>query len=297
MFRYIDTPFIGYNQYRPIISYRPRYVRRSNSNYEFYNFLQQMNTIEQMERIAEKNALYNLYLLDQAYRKSNHKAQGSQEEEKPNTIEDSDNQAAKENKEEKQEINTSNQKKNIRPQHIYYSEIRSKYCDGKSFEEKREVIEDQEGFIHHKQIRKIGDRWYEQEKITNQSGEMSSEERWHNISEEEIAQFKEEWYSQSGFVDNSKHQEALTSKDNNNTNEQDVINIKDESSPGHLKEEESPIPENNNDVKDSEKQENENISNESIDNSKETQTEFDNSTSNDTEPNSIPNNQNTDKIE
>ena len=265
MFRYIDTPFIGYHQYRPIISYRPRYVRRPNPNYGFYNFLQQMNTIEQMERIAEKNALYNLYLLDQAYRKSNHKAQESKEEEKQNAIEDSDKQVPIENKEEKQEINTPSQKKNIRPQQIYYSEIRSKYCDGKSFEEKREVIEDQEGLIHHKQIRKIGDRWYEQEKITNQSGEMSSEERWHNVSEEEIAQFKEEWYSQSGFADNSKHQEALTSKDNNNTNEQDAINSKDESSPDQLKQEESPIPENIDDIKYSEKQENENISNESID--------------------------------
>lgn len=69
--------------------------------------------------------------------------------------------------------------------------------DGKNFvEEEREKLTQPDGKVHFATKRRLGERWYESESITNENGETSCKETWHNVPEDEIDQFKLDWSQQ-----------------------------------------------------------------------------------------------------
>ena len=77
-------------------------------------------------------------------------------------------------------------------QSLFY-ESRSTF-DGKNYvEEHRERVTDPEGKVHQTTRRRLGDRWYEAESITDNEGKTSTKETWHNVPEDQIEKFKSEW--------------------------------------------------------------------------------------------------------
>ena len=77
----------------------------------------------------------------------------------------------------------------------YFFESRSSF-NGKDYvEEHRERVTDEDGGVHIKTRRRLGDRWYEQETHTDNEGKVSSKETWQNVPSEEIVSFKSEWSS------------------------------------------------------------------------------------------------------
>ena len=81
----------------------------------------------------------------------------------------------------------------------YFFESRSSF-NGKDYvEEHRERVTDEDGGVHIKTRRRLGDRWYEQETHTDNEGKVSSKETWHNVSADAIESFKSEWSSKHGL--------------------------------------------------------------------------------------------------
>ena len=81
----------------------------------------------------------------------------------------------------------------------YFFESRSSF-NGKDYvEEHRERVTDEDGGVHIKTRRRLGDRWYEQETHTDKEGKMSSKETWHNVPSDSIESFKSEWSSKQGL--------------------------------------------------------------------------------------------------
>ena len=60
-------------------------------------------------------------------------------------------------------------------------------------EEHRERVMGRDGSVHTVTRRQIGDRWYVHESHSTKDGESSSKETWHNVPEEAIESFKQEW--------------------------------------------------------------------------------------------------------
>ena len=66
--------------------------------------------------------------------------------------------------------------------------------NGKDYvEEHREKITDSNGNVHLITKRRLGDRWYESESKSDESGKITSKEIWHNVPDDAIEQFKLEW--------------------------------------------------------------------------------------------------------
>jgi hypothetical protein len=66
--------------------------------------------------------------------------------------------------------------------------------DGQNYiEEHRERVTGHDGEIRTVVRRRLGDRWYESETHRDKDGKETERETWHNIADDEIDGFKEEW--------------------------------------------------------------------------------------------------------
>jgi hypothetical protein len=73
--------------------------------------------------------------------------------------------------------------------------------DGKNYvEEHRERVRGHDGEVRTVVRRRLGDRWYENETHRDKDGKETERETWHNVADDEIEGFKEEW--------SEKHQKA-----------------------------------------------------------------------------------------
>ncbi|OHT06716.1 cysteine protease [Tritrichomonas foetus] len=82
------------------------------------------------------------------------------------------------------------------PYQSMFYESHSSY-NGKNYvEEHRERVQDSDGNLHVTTRRRLGDRWYESKSITDGEGKTSTKETWHNVPEDQIDQFKQEWADQ-----------------------------------------------------------------------------------------------------
>jgi hypothetical protein len=77
----------------------------------------------------------------------------------------------------------------------YRFESRSTYNGGDYVEERREKFVGDDGGVHVRSRRRLGDRWYEVESHTNSEGKTTEREAWHNVGDDQIASFKDEWES------------------------------------------------------------------------------------------------------
>jgi hypothetical protein len=69
--------------------------------------------------------------------------------------------------------------------------------DGQNYvEEHRERITDTDGENCTVIRRRLGDRWYENEIHTDKEGKRTERETWHNVADDEIGNFKQEWTQQ-----------------------------------------------------------------------------------------------------
>jgi hypothetical protein len=75
----------------------------------------------------------------------------------------------------------------------YRFESSSTY-NGKDYvEEHRERLVGDDGAVHERSRRRLGDRWYECENHTDTEGKGTQRETWHNVGDDEIESFKKEW--------------------------------------------------------------------------------------------------------
>lgn len=98
---------------------------------------------------------------------------------------------------------------------LYYFESHSRFDGDKIIEEEKTQKIDSEGKVHKTLKRKIGDQWYETEEIKEkEEGKVVVKESWHNVSEDEVEKFKEEWISKSGSMLKLKQNEGLKTEEN-----------------------------------------------------------------------------------
>ena len=99
----------------------------------------------------------------------------------------------------KEEDSDEKEEKKPKRQLPYYFYQSSSYSNGNDFvEEHREKKTDKDGKVHTITRRRLGDRWYESESITDENGKESTKETWHNVPEDKIESFKEEWCKKHG---------------------------------------------------------------------------------------------------
>ena len=60
-------------------------------------------------------------------------------------------------------------------------------------EEHRQCVTKSDGSVHVLTRRRLGDRWYENETHTDKDGKRTSKDTWHNVADDQIDSFKQEW--------------------------------------------------------------------------------------------------------
>jgi hypothetical protein len=75
----------------------------------------------------------------------------------------------------------------------YHFQSRATYNGRDYVEEHRERFTGEDGGIHVRTRRRLGDRWYEIEDHTDADGKKSQRETWHNVGDDQIESFKQEW--------------------------------------------------------------------------------------------------------
>ena len=88
-------------------------------------------------------------------------------------------------------------KAKVAPRQSYFYQSRSTYNGRDYVEEHRERVTDADG-EHTTLRRRLGDRWYETETHTDKDGKSTSKETWHNVPEDGIEEFKQEWEEKHG---------------------------------------------------------------------------------------------------
>jgi hypothetical protein len=75
----------------------------------------------------------------------------------------------------------------------YRFQSRATYNGRDYVEEHRERFTGEDGGVHVRTRRRLGDRWYELEDHTDADGKTSQRETWHNVGDDQIEAFKQEW--------------------------------------------------------------------------------------------------------
>ena len=205
MFGLYNIPRTNYGYY-----YQPRIYRRRYFPIE-YTLLKAMREAEEYDRL--KNIIYQK--IEEEYEQSNHKEKEeinkeNKEEHKEEYKEENKEEHKEENKEDKEDKEVKKEGK-VSP--FYYFESKRRFDGQQICEEIREKTIDSEGQIHQKLKRRLGDQWYETEGIEYECGKKSYKETWHNVSEEEVEQFKHEWISKIGYEDKTETSETPITQD------------------------------------------------------------------------------------
>jgi hypothetical protein len=75
----------------------------------------------------------------------------------------------------------------------YISHTRSTFNGHDYVEEHREKVTGSDGQTRVATRRRLGDRWYENEVHIDGEGKRTERETWHNVGDEDIEKFKQEW--------------------------------------------------------------------------------------------------------
>jgi hypothetical protein len=98
----------------------------------------------------------------------------------------------------------------------FFSHSRT-YCDGGDVvEERREKVTNSNGESRECTLRRIGDKWYENEVLSDKDGKKTQKESWHNVSENEFEEFQNRWkksaLTQSKSEENQKESSSQSEK-------------------------------------------------------------------------------------
>jgi hypothetical protein len=78
---------------------------------------------------------------------------------------------------------------------VYISLTQSRFNRQDYVEEHREKVIGADGETRYGTRRRLGDCWYEKEVEVDKEGKKTERETWHNVSDDDIEKFKEEWSS------------------------------------------------------------------------------------------------------
>ena len=217
MFGY--NPFYDdYYYYRPIRVYNPF---NSMSRY--------------MTRLEDRmNSIFNDIFEEEFYNALEDKSKENDKGNKGNkeNKENKESEISKEVKETQRNIVKSKEeeKEKEKPESNYYyktfSTTRNYSHNGKDkFEEIREQTSDGNNTYISK-IKRIGNRWVQVDEVVDKEGKKTTKETWHNISENEIESFEDEWNLRKGIesgikpVAQIKSDETKESKETKETKEE-----------------------------------------------------------------------------
>ena len=79
-------------------------------------------------------------------------------------------------------------------------EIRERTYDGRT------------GKTHESHTRRIGDRWFRNDTVTDEDGEKKAKEVWHNVSANEVLDFKDEWVARRSVLPHTEGDCLMESK-------------------------------------------------------------------------------------
>ncbi|KAH0793174.1 cysteine protease [Histomonas meleagridis] len=197
MFGYFGDPFYDPFEYRPIRIYHPF----SAMNRYFDHLEQRLNTLfadafdEEFHNMIEHE------------KPKEEKEQKEQKEEKPKEEKEEkpqDGEFKKELKETQHKI--YDKIEHFRPKNYYSTYSSQRYFNGnEKFEEIREQTNDGEKTYISK-IKRIGNRWCQVDEVVDKDGKKTTKETWHNVGEDEIDAFENEWSLRRGI-------EAIGSKE------------------------------------------------------------------------------------
>ena len=183
MFGYFEDPF-----YEPYFGYRPvRIYHPFNVMNRYFNNLE--HRLNSLFADAFEEELNNM-IEDKSNKKDEQK---EQKEEKP----EENSEFKKDLKETQKKIEKKNE--NYKPL-IYgrsYSSQRM-YNGNEKFEEIREQTNDGEKTYITK-IKRIGNRWVQIDDVIDKEGKKITKETWHNVGENEIDSFENEWSLRRGI--------------------------------------------------------------------------------------------------
>ena len=184
MFGYFDDPF--YYGYRPIY-YRPRV-----SVMDRY----MADVARRLEELLDDDLFFSRHVLEPAKSALEHAVKHGTED-KSETGEKAEGKA-------RDPAAKPKQGKRSLPYHNYFFESRSSYNGKDYIEEHRERVTGEDGSVHTTTRRRLGDRWYENETHTDKDGKSTSKETWHNVPEDDIGKFKDEWSAKHSL----KHEQS-----------------------------------------------------------------------------------------
>ena len=89
------------------------------------------------------------------------------------------------------------------------------------FEEIREQTTDGEKTYVSK-IKRIGNRWVQVDEVVDKEGKKTTKETWHNVGEDEIDAFENEWSLRRGIeaIGSKSEQKPAIKSENNETKEE-----------------------------------------------------------------------------
>lgn len=212
MFGY--NPFYDdYYYYRPLRVYNP-----------FNSMSRYMNRLEdRMNSIFSDLFEEEFYKAFETQSKSKSKENKENKENQKDNKENKESEISKEIKETQQNIVKSKEeeKRQLTPNYYYktYSTTRN-YChNGKDkFEEIREQTSDGDKTYISK-IKRIDNRWVQVDEVIDKEGKKTTKETWHNISENEIESFENEWNLRKGIEAESNPIPQIKSEETQEPNE------------------------------------------------------------------------------
>ena len=196
MFEVFGYPVYEYGYRHEPVLFRPQpMLRRRRPPFESY--------IQNLQRKLAR-FLYEEMLEDQIDQEP---AEGG-EEQKQSPHEGEEVQQKQENENEKREAPER--------QGVFFrsSFVRSRLGgEGSIVEEHRERVTSGDGSVHVVTRRQIGDRWYVHESHSTKDGESSSKETWHNVPEDQVQSFKDEWEQKLSLKQDSEVQSIEDTKE------------------------------------------------------------------------------------
>jgi len=201
MFGSFYNPFFDdedYYYYRPMRIYHPfglmdRYIN---------NVERRMNSV--FSNIFEEelnNMLENNYENQEEVHKKEEVKKEEPKKEEPKK-EESENNFKKDLKETQKRIV---QNRYVPHNYCKSYSTQSVYRNNEKFEEIREqTIQDDKTYIT--KIKRIDNRWVQVDEVIDKDGKKTSKETWHNVGEDEIDSFNDEWSLRRGIEGKSKEE-------------------------------------------------------------------------------------------
>jgi hypothetical protein len=181
---FYDPPVYSYYTYDPFALHRRQYQRARYLNY-LENQIASLFNDEFVDLCPESQSTKCVPPPDDSVKASTSGTSETSATAKPETPESVD-------KTPSAEKTTSTEKQVSTPRRYQY--FSSRTFNGSDYVgEHRERVVSSDGEVHVRTRRQLGDRWHEVETHTDREGKNTERETWHNVGDDDIEKFKNEW--------------------------------------------------------------------------------------------------------